>query len=205
METRTNEDWLSSLRSEELRDSAISDLRSIIIDGLSYALSSWLEQKDPRFFPLAEEVAQETILRVLDKLDTFEGRSQFTTWVHTIAVRLALTELRRAKWKEFSLDQMLENEEPSDPPYEVPDDSTSIESSVEQDEMMRLISQSMEEVLSEKQRMALVAVSVNGIPMEVVAQRMGTNRNALYKLLHDARLKLKNHLESQGFLTDEIL
>jgi RNA polymerase sigma-70 factor (ECF subfamily) len=205
MKKRTNEDWLSSLRSEELRDSAISDLRSIIIDGLSYALSSWLEQKDPRFSPLAEEVAQETILRVLDKLDTFEGRSQFTTWVHTIAVRLALSELRHAKWKEYSLDQMLENEDPSDQPYEIPDDSTSIESSVEQDEMMRLISQSMEEVLSEKQRMALVAVSVNGIPMEVVAHRMGTNRNALYKLLHDARLKLKNHLESQGFLTDEIL
>ena len=205
MKKRTNEDWLSSLRSEELRDSAISDLRSIIIDGLSYALSSWLDQNDPRFSPLAEEVAQETIVRVLDKLETFEGRSQFTTWVHTIAVRLALTELRHAKWEEYSLDQMLENEDPSDAPYEILDDSTNVENSVELNEMMRLISQSMEEVLSEKQRMALVAVSVNGIPMEVVAQRMGTNRNALYKLLHDARLKIKNHLESQGFLTDDIL
>ena len=205
MKKRTNEDWLSSLRTEELRDSAISDLRLIIIDGLSYALSSWLEQKDPRFSSLAEEVAQETILRVLDKIDTFEGRSQFTTWVHTISVRLALSELRHAKWKEYSLDQMLENEEPSDATYEIPDDRTNVENSVEQDEMMRLISQSMKEVLSEKQRMALVAVSVNGIPMEVVAQKMGMNRNALYKLLHDARLKLKNHLESQGFLTDEVL
>jgi len=98
MATRTNEAWLSDLRAEgEIRNAAIEDLRVIIQKGLPYALSRWLSPDQPQFNSLVEEVTQETLLRVLDQLDTFEGRSQFTTWVHKIAVRIALTELRRKR------------------------------------------------------------------------------------------------------------
>jgi len=195
---RTNEDWLSSLNSNGRREAAISNLRSIISADLPYALSKWLDRNDPRFDALAEEVTQETILRVLDKLDTFEGRSQFTTWVHTIAVRIAITELRRAKWKELSLEKMIEKKESEDSPLELSDNSPSVEDSVEQNEMMAMVTQMMEQELTEKQRLALTAVAVHGLPLEEVAIRLGTNRNALYKLLHDARIKLKSHLELQG-------
>lgn len=58
-------------------------------------------------FSYPEETAQETLLRVLDRLDSFEGRSQFMTWVYTIAVRIALTELRRKRWKNVSLESMV--------------------------------------------------------------------------------------------------
>ena len=96
MMTRTNEAWLEELRSTgKLHEDALNDLRQIIQKGLPYALSRWLSADDPLFQPLVDEVTQETLLRVLDQLDTFEGRSQFTTWVHKIAVRAALTELRR--------------------------------------------------------------------------------------------------------------
>ncbi len=100
--TRSNESWLSDLRSEgSLREAALTDLRNVIQHGLPYALSRWLSPNDPLFTPLVEEVTQETLLRVLDQLDTFEGRSMFTTWVHKIAVRIALTELRRKRWQDF--------------------------------------------------------------------------------------------------------
>src|SRR5713101_7450912 len=100
MATRTNKSWLSDLRSNGTsRETALTELREIVQHGLPYALSRWLSPDDPLFMPLVEEVTQETLLRVLDQLDSFEGRSLFTTWVHKIAVRIALTELRRKRWQ----------------------------------------------------------------------------------------------------------
>ncbi len=206
MAKRTNEQWLSDLRTiGALREEALADLIQIIIAGLPYALSKWLPQGDPRFAPLAEEVAQETVLRVIAKLDTFEGRSQFTTWVHTIAVRVALTELRRTKWQEVSLDELVAGKEDDDEPRDMPDHGPGIENSVEKKELMAMLYKVMQQELTEKQRMALMAVAVRGMPLEEVARRMGTERNALYKLLHDARLKLKRHMEKQGLSAAEIL
>src|ERR1041384_6162689 len=117
MPPRTNEAWLSDLRSNgPEREAALEDLRTIIQKGLPYALSRWLSPDQPQFSSLVEEVTQETLLRVLDQLDTFEGRSQFTTWVHKIAVRIALTELRRKRWRDSALDELVENEDVPPPP-----------------------------------------------------------------------------------------
>ena len=116
MPTRTNEAWLSDLRNNGTeREAALEDLRAIIQKGLPYALSRWLSPDEPQFNSLIDEVTQETLLRVLDQLGTFEGRSQFTTWVHKIAVRIALTELRRKRWRDASLDELTENETPPAP------------------------------------------------------------------------------------------
>jgi RNA polymerase sigma-70 factor, ECF subfamily len=203
---RTNEEWLSDLTSESsAKGAALSDLRTIILAGLPFALSKWIDQKDHRFSSLVEESAQETLLRVMEKLDTFEGRSQFTTWVHTIAVRIALTEMRRAKWREISLDKILEGKEIDDNPIELPDKKVNVEKSVEINETMGMIMRIMKQELTEKQLMALRAVAIHQMPLEETARRLGTNRNALYKLLHDARLKIKNHLELQGMPPSEIL
>jgi len=203
---RTNEDWLTDLHAAgEQRETALSDLHAIIIAGLPYALSKWILSEDPRFSALVEEVTQETILRTIAKLDTFEGRSQFTTWVHTIAVRIALSELRRAKWREVSLDEMQQGNDPEDEAREMPDQGQSVEKSIEIKEMMHMLQQVMQHELNDKQRKGLMAVAVQGMPLEEVARRMGTERNALYKLLHDARLKLKKHLEKQGLTPLEIL
>jgi len=206
MGNRTNEDWLTSLRSSgEQREVALADLSKIIINGMPYALSKWIQQDDPRFSPLVEEVTQETLLRVLARLDSFEGRSQFTTWVYTIAVRFALTEIRRAKWKETSLDQMLEGKDVGDESREMPDMGVNVEMSFEKRETISMIQKVMLEELTEKQRTALMAVAIHGIPLAEVARSMNTERNALYKLLHDARLKLKRHMEEQGMSSEELI
>ena len=98
---RTNEQWVAELSGPgEAQEIALSDPRAIIMRGLPYALSKWLKPSDPQFESLSEEVAQDTRLRVLDSLHGFEGRSKFTTWVHKIAVRIALTELRRKRWRD---------------------------------------------------------------------------------------------------------
>ena len=206
MAKRTNEEWLSDLKSEgERRESALADLRANLLTGLPYALSRWLSPNNPQFNALAEEVVQEALLRVLDHLDTFEGRSQFTTWANKIAVRLAISELRRQRWKDVSLDKLLENPEASPPANLMEAPGASPETRSEQGEMLALVQRLINTELTERQRQALVAISVRGMPLEEVARHMGTNRNALYKLLHDARLRLKQALAAQGLSPEEVV
>ena len=205
MEKRSNEKWLADLRSTgPEQEAALNDLRQIVLNGLPYALSKWLPNSDPQFAPLAEEVAQDTLLRVLDRLDTFEGRSQFTTWVHTIAVRIALTELRRQKWRDVSLESLTDEDDPDVVPLQIVSDLPATETLVEKADLLTRVQHIIDEELTEKQRRALVAVAFKGMPLAEVARRMGMERNALYKLLHDARLHLKKRLEKEGILTSDV-
>ena len=206
MTTRTNEAWLSDLRSSgEAREAALEDLRSIVQKGLPYALSRWLSPDQPQFNSLVEEVTQETLLRVLDQLDSFEGRSQFTTWVHKIAVRIALTELRRKRWRDASLDELTENEDLPPPPGLLADPQAGPETSAERADMIVRVRRIIDEELTERQRQALLLLGVQDMPMEDAARKLKTNRNALYKLLHDARLRLKNRLSMEDINAHEVL
>src|SRR5574342_1283461 len=206
MPSRTNEAWLSDLRAQgERRNAALDDLRSIIQKGLPYALSRWLSPSQPQFESLVEEVTQETLLRVLDQLDTFEGRSQFTTWVHKIAVRIALTELRRKRWRDSSLDELTENEDVPPPPGLLADPQAGPETSAERADILGRRSRSIEGELTDRQRQALILLGVQDMPMEDAARKLKTNRNALYKLLHDARLRLRRRLAAEDISPYEVL
>jgi RNA polymerase sigma-70 factor, ECF subfamily len=206
MPTRTNEAWLSDLRNNgSQREAALEDLRAIIQKGLPYALSRWLSPDEPQFVSLIDEVTQETLLRVLDQLDTFEGRSQFTTWVHKIAVRIALTELRRKRWRDASLDELTENEDAPPPPGLLADSHAGPETSAERADMLQRVRRIIDEELTDRQRQALILLGVQDIPMEDAARKLKTNRNALYKLLHDARLRLKRRLSMEDISPNEVL
>lgn len=206
MRDRTNEEWLADLRTAgEAKETALADLRAIILAGLPYALSNYLSPDIPQFQSLTEEVAQETLLRVMSHLDTFEGRSKFTTWVHKIAVRIALTELRRRRWRDFSLDSLVEeNEEGFSFPSLLEDASANPDALTEQSDMLSRVGRLIDEELTEKQRQAMVATTIQGVPLEEVARQMGMKRNALYKLLHDARLRLKQRLAKEGLTPEDI-
>lgn len=206
MPSRTNEAWLSDLRNNGAeREAALEDLRAVIQKGLPYALSRWLSPDQPQFGALIDEVTQETLLRVLDQLDSFEGRSQFTTWVHKIAVRIALTELRRKRWRDASLDELTENEDLPPPPGLLADPQAGPEVSAERSDMLVRVRRIIDEELTERQRQALILLGVQDIPMEDAARRLKTNRNALYKLLHDARLRLKRRLSMEDITPNEVL
>jgi RNA polymerase sigma-70 factor (ECF subfamily) len=206
MATRTNEAWLSDLRANgETKSLALEDLRAVIQKGLPYALSHWLSPNLPQFNSLVDEVTQETLLRVLDQLGTFEGRSQFTTWVHKIAVRIALTELRRKRWRDSSLDELTENEDAPPPPGLLADSQASPETSAERGDMMVRVRRIIEEELTDRQRQALILLGVQDMPIEEAARKLKTNRNALYKLLHDARLRLRTRLASEEIAPHEVL
>lgn len=204
--TRNNQAWVADLRQPgPQQEAALADLRSRIRASLPYALSKYLNPADPAFDALAEETVQETLLTVLDKLDTFEGRSQFTTWVYKIAVRQALSELRRKRWENISLDDLVERTESDSGLGLMTDPSSSPEDHSEQADLMRRIQIIIDQELTDKQRQALLATQVHGMPPSEVARRMGMKRNALYKLLHDARQRLKKRLEDEGLTPEAVL
>ncbi len=206
MTKRTNEQWLSELRTGgSRREAALADLRADIMYGLPYALRDWLSPDAPQFSALAEEVTQETLMRVLDHLDSFEGRSQFTTWAHKIAVRVALTELRRRHWKDVSLESLMDDAEGESSPRSMADAAPGPETVIEQADVLARVQKMMLEELTDKQLRAMMAVAIRGMPLEEAARRLGTERNALYKLLHDARLRLKRRLAREGLTPGELL
>lgn len=202
-EDRTNDDWLKELRSSGLlRDVALADLRTILLAGLRRALSGWVKTHGRNFDALAEDFAQEALLLILNNLASFRGQSRFTTWAHKIAVRVALTELRRRRWKDVSLESLMDTGESRMPLESPARDSPGQE---ERPAFMDWLRRLMAEELTEKQRRAIAAVALGGMPLEEAARRMDTNRNALYKLLHDARLRLKRRLARDGVILQEMM
>jgi len=206
MATRGTVEWLADLGAGGApAESALIDLRAIVIEGLRHALVTWLPATHPNFAALTEDAAQEALVRVLKNLHTFEDRSLFTTWVHKIAVRVALTELRRQRWRDRSLDEMLDGDDGEASPGFMADPQPGPHQIAEQTNLMAHLMRAMKEELTERQYTAMKAVALMGMPLEEVARRMGTERNALYKLMHDARLRLKRRLERDGLTPAEIL
>lgn len=206
MSNRDNNNWVSDLRAgREQRDAALADLRSLLMRALPQGISRWLSPENPEFDSFIEDTIQETLSRALNGLDTFEGRSQFTTWVYKIAVRVALNDLRRRKWRDVSLDglETSDSEDGRTQQFAAPEPGP--EATVERRDMIDRVQRILMEELTGRQRAAMMAVSVQGVPLEEVARRMGTNRNALYKLMHDARLRLKQRMESEGLAPEEML
>ena len=204
---RDNEAWATAIRDGgHTRDEALADLHSLLLARLPYGLSRWLPSGDPSFDALVQDAIQETLIRVVDKFETFEGRSQFTTWAFKIAIHTALNELRRRHWKDVSLDGLDDLDEDAKPmSLFLPSDEPGPETSVDQRQAMDYVKQLLAEELSARQAAALKAVVLDGVPMEEVARRLNTNRNALYKLMHDARLKLKLRLEKDGYSPQELM
>jgi RNA polymerase sigma-70 factor (ECF subfamily) len=200
---RDNATWLEDLRSGDVRQAeALDDLRARIVRTLPLALNRWLPADDPRLLALTDEVAQETLVRVLARLDSFQGRSRFTTWVNAIAVHLALSELRRRRWRDISLETLLDDAGQGDLGNGAR--LADPERTAVQRDLLRRLEVILQEELTERQWTAMRAL-LKGMPMEEVAQRMGMKRNALYKLIFDARLRLKRRMAREGLSPAEMM
>lgn len=211
MVDRTNEEWLADLTgASDTQAQALDDLRQRLQRGIYYYLSR--ERSDlsdlstNELQQMSEDLAQDATLRVMDNLGTFRGDSLFTTWATRIAVRVAISDLRRARYKDFSLDNLTAEGELLPQSSNLVGDSPPLpERAAERAEVLEKIMKSLEGELTERQYQALIAVALHGVPLEILADRMQTNRNALYKLLHDARRKLRAKLEAQGLSMEYIM
>jgi RNA polymerase sigma-70 factor (ECF subfamily) len=153
-----------------------------------------------------QDFAQEALLRILASLDSFRDESRFTTWAHKIAVRVAFSELRRQRWKDMSLQDLVAQHDEGDfTPAVLTDSAVSPEKRTIQRMLMETVQRVIKEELTERQRQAITAVMAGGMPLEEVARRLGTNRNALYKLIYDARRRLQKRLNAHGLSPEEVL
>jgi RNA polymerase sigma-70 factor, ECF subfamily len=198
MRERTNEQWLTDLRGPN-PDEALADLYDLLVRGLRVSLGSYGGGVDAN----AGDFAQEALIKITGNLDSFRGESRFTTWALKIAMNVDLTELKRRRWRDVSLQELFArrkaaNREPADP--QLSPEQVALQNTVLQ-ELRRMV----DEELTDRQREAVVAVLLEGMPISEVARRMGTNQNALYKLLHDARRKLKRQMEAAGLSPQEVL
>lgn len=143
---------------------------------------------------IANQSADEAMMAVLRKLRTFEGRSRFTTWAYKFAVLQAATDVRSRAWRDR--DVQLDGLEL------LADKGTAPEQYAEAADLAAVVRTAIETELSPHQRRILVALVVDGVPIDVLADRLGASRNALYKTLHDARKRLRAHLRDTGHLAD---
>jgi RNA polymerase sigma factor (sigma-70 family) len=197
-QVEAKETWISRLSSVgTTRDDAIAELRVLLMRGLSKSLNNRYGQ----YFN-AEDIVQEALIKILESLDQFQGRSQFTTWAMTIATRIGISALRRKYQHDVSLDVFDGSDgykvEISDPTQKFPAHDGSRE------EILAVFQQLIDYELTERQRMAVRAL-LSGFSTDAIAERMGANRNAVYKLLHDARAKLKIGLERAGITCEEVV
>jgi RNA polymerase sigma-70 factor, ECF subfamily len=141
---------------------------------------------------LAHQAADDAMVAVLGKLDSYRGDSRFSTWAYKFALLEAAVALRRRSWQGREI--------PLEPDHwsvlAGGDESPSAQA--ENRELLTAVAEAIETVLTNHQREVLVAVAVNGVPIDVLAERLNTTRGALYKTVHDARKKLRSELADRG-------
>lgn len=207
---RTNETWLTELRPDHPRQAqALEDLRQYLRRGVLAYLHSRsdlgsLAENDLQ--QMGQDLVQEALLKIQTGLDSFQGKSKFTTWATKIAANHTISELRRARWRDLSLDAITEA---GSTLQEIlvtaagASDNPATES--ERQHVWDTITEVINRDLTERQRQTLAAVLIDNVPIAEVARLLGTNPNNVYKLLHDARLKLKQGLQKLGLDAQYIL
>lgn len=195
---RNDGEWTHDLASAEgaLRESAVGDLCDMLYRGLAKSLSM-SGRVDDAFL---DDVVQEAAIKILTKLESFEGRSAFRTWAVTIAVRTAVSKMRVRDWQHVSLESVCAGAA-FDPQLAI--DATGNDQADSRRAVLGKLKELIDGELTERQWTAITA-ELAGMPLPQIADKLGTNTNSIYKLLHDARKKLRRGLETSGFTVEDI-
>ena len=194
-------EWLRSLRAQGTeRDDAIARLHELLLRAARFEVGrrrpTLPHLRGNDLDDIANQAADDALVSVLARLDSFRGASRFTTWAYKFALLEAAVKLRRRSWQG--------REVPLEPETWTILSSGALEPDEEaaQGELLTTLQSAIADVLTPHQRRVLVALALNGVPIDVLADRLNTNRGALYKTLHDARRKLRRHLEERGLALD---
>jgi RNA polymerase sigma-70 factor (ECF subfamily) len=189
--------WLDTLGCEgPARAAALGDLHALLLRAARHEVSrrraTMPHLRGDDFEDVAQQSADDALVAVVAKLADYRGESRFTTWAYKFALYEAAAKLRRRAWQAREL--------PTEPAHWPATASRHgrPEEDVEGAELLEALRGAIDEVLSQHQREVLVALALNGVPIDVLAERLHTTRGALYKTLHDARRKLRRRLAERG-------
>lgn len=194
-----------------MQDAAIVDLRDLLLRAALYFFSRNVNDfrglSRDEILQRAEDCAQDALIAVMDHLSDFRGDSKFTTWAYKFAINHALMAARRERWKGVSLDELASSSESNFFAWVTKDKANGVapETSALQDEVRRMIRDVILNDLTDKQRYVLLMIVFNEVPLDEIVHHLSTNRNAVYKMLHDARRKIKSRLLAHGLEVGEML
>jgi RNA polymerase sigma-70 factor (ECF subfamily) len=190
------DDWVVALRAGgQEQDLAITRLHALLLRAARFEaarrrpLLAGVGRQD--LDDLALQAADDALVAVLARLDSFRGESRFTTWAWKFAINQTAVTVRRRAWQGREI--------PLEPGAWdlVPDRGDQPQQHAEDAAVLAAVRQGIA-ALTPHQRDVLVALALNEVPIDVLAERLGTTRGALYKTLHDARRNLRRHLAQQG-------
>ncbi|MGH2866676.1 MAG: RNA polymerase sigma factor [Solirubrobacteraceae bacterium] len=195
--------WLQRLRVVgPERDAALTQLHALLLRaarfevGRRHAGSAHLRGGDQD--DLAQQSADDALVAILGKLDDFRGESHFTTWAYKFALYEAAAKVRKRAWQGREIPLKAETW-----PLIVDDHQSTPAQGAETAELLAAVQDGIESQLTRHQREVLVAIALNDVPIDVLAERLNTTRGALYKTIHDARQKLRTALAAQGLSIDD--
>lgn len=208
---RTNEQWLQELDANgEMQEIAITDLRDLLLRATLYffnrSLGDFGSMTRDKILQCAEDCAQDALMAVLSHLSDFRGDSKFTTWAYKFAINTALMTARRESWRGKSIEDVSSQDYRN--LFEWMGDTSSRltpDQHALQKEISHIFREVIERDLTERQRRVLILMVFDEVPMDEVVRQLDTNRNAIYKMLHDARRRLKSSLQARGFEVEELL
>ena len=196
-------EWLRCLHAEgAARDEAVARLHALLLRAARFEVArrrpALPHVRGGDLDDIAAQAADDAVISVLRRLDDFRGASRFTTWVYKFAIYEAGVKVRNRAWQGREL--------PLEPETWSLFASTGLEPDVEleQAELLRTLRRAIADELTPHQRQVLIALALNGLPIDVLAERLGTTRGALYKTLHDARRKLRRTLDESGFSLEQL-
>ena len=189
--------WITALKAPgPAREQASARLHELLLRAARFEVNrrrvSLTHLRGDDFDDLALQSADDALVAVMGKLDSFRGDSRFTTWAYKFALLEAAVKLRRRAWQGREIPLEPESWDA------FAADRISPQAHAEQSDLLQELRGGIETALSAHQREVLVAITLNDVPIDVLAERLNTTRGALYKTLHDARKNLRAHLESKG-------
>jgi RNA polymerase sigma-70 factor, ECF subfamily len=192
------EEWHLDLHAQGARrDEAVARLHGLLLRAARFEVfrrrGSLPQLPAAELDELAQEAADDAAVSVLRRLGDFRGESSFRTWAYKFAVLEASVKVRRRAWRDREVTLEPEHWENLAHVAPGPDDEA------ENAALLEAVREGIRTALTPRQRQVLVAAVLEGVPIDVLAERMGSNRNALYKVLHDARRRLREHVAAAGF------
>lgn len=190
-------DWVQVLRaSGPERDAALRRLHELLVKAARHQVWRMRAQLAAAtdVDDIANQAADDAMVAILGKLDTFAGRSHFTTWAYKFAILNAAVHVRRQCWRDRDV--------PLDDPDLIVERAPTPDAYAEASELGAVLVTAVSVVLTPHQRRIVVALLIDEVPVDVLAERLGTSRNAVYKTLYDARVALRAHLRATGYLAE---
>jgi RNA polymerase sigma-70 factor (ECF subfamily) len=194
--------WLGRLRSHgEERERAIRELHELLVRAARFEIhrrrSAMPFLRGDDYDDLAHQSASDALVAILSKLADYRGASRFTTWAYKFALLEAAVKLRRRSWQGREIPHDAESWS------RIADARATPDGDAAGAELMRALRTAIDDELTPHQRATLLALAVDGVPIDVLAERRSTTRGALYKTLHDARRKLRAALDRRRLVLGE--